>query len=148
MIYRLSIYYYRYSLASPRRGACPESLGELACFAGRQVPKNAPHDPLCCGRQPPVQRTLTMPPQPRQYTQQSVQWTAGIRCRFRAFSGIEFFCRPSWFSPAATNAHRWAGCGLDSVADECTDFRGCSGGISKLIDSIWWRVLLFFFREC
>src|SRR6266498_1634505 len=78
----------------PETGSCPESLGELACFVGRQVPKNAPTRPIVLWPSTPVQRTLTTPPQPRQYAQQSVQWTAGIRRRFREFSGIAFFLSP------------------------------------------------------
>jgi len=74
----------------PETGSCPESLGELACFVGRQVPKNAPTRPIVLWPSTP----LTTPPQPRQYAQQSVQWSAGIRRRFPEFSGIEFFLSP------------------------------------------------------
>src|SRR5438105_8632806 len=62
MTYCLSIYYYRYSLSLPETGSCPESLGELACFVGRQVPKNAPTRPIVLWPSTPVQRTLTTPP--------------------------------------------------------------------------------------
>ena len=38
-----------------------------------------------------------------------MQWTAGMHRRFRAFSTLRVFSvRPSWFSPAANNASRWA----------------------------------------
>jgi hypothetical protein len=46
----------------PATGACPESLGEQACFVGRQVPKNAPTRPIVRWPSTPVQRTLTTPP--------------------------------------------------------------------------------------
>ena len=46
----------------PETGSCPESLGELACFVGRQVPKNAPTRPIVLWPSTPVQRTLTTPP--------------------------------------------------------------------------------------
>src|SRR5438876_7688515 len=62
MIYRLSIYYYRYPLSSPRRAHAPSRwVRELALSVGK-FQKMRRHDPLCCGRQPPVQRTLTTPP--------------------------------------------------------------------------------------
>ena len=62
MIYRLSIYYYRYPLPSSRRTHAPSRWGELACFVGRQDPKNAPTRPIVLWPSTPVQRTLTTPP--------------------------------------------------------------------------------------
>ena len=81
-------------MSFPETGLCPESLDERACFVSRQVPKNASTRPIVLWPSTPVQRTLTTPPQPRQYAQQSVPLTAGIRRRFRAFSSIEFFLSP------------------------------------------------------
>src|SRR6266496_2498066 len=36
------------------------------------------------------------------------------------------------------------GCGLDPVADEFANFRGCFGSISKLVNNKYWCVMLIF----
>jgi hypothetical protein len=108
MIYRLSIYYYRYSLSSLRRVHAPSRwVSELALSVGK-FQKCADKTHCAVAVNPCPADAHHAAPSPASTPNKACSGWRGFVAVFERFLASSFFCRPSWFSPAATNPHRWA----------------------------------------
>ena len=90
MTYRLSIYYYRYSLSSPRRAHAPSRwVSELALSVGT-FQKMRRQDPLCCGRQPLSSGCSPRRPSPASTPNKACSGRRGFVAVFERFLALSF----------------------------------------------------------